>query len=187
MVEADMTVAAEVVSIIRHEVRPGSTQAYEDWIRDIVPIGQHADGHRGVTVMRPPEGTSVYTVVLHFDTAEHLRGWLESDVRRALLARIEPHLVNAGEVEVRPGLEFWLPPPHQKRPRPERQFLVALSVIYPLAMLVPLALAPMFASLPALGHPLLRSLLVSIAIVGLMTYVVMPRYTRLVAGWLYGK
>jgi antibiotic biosynthesis monooxygenase (ABM) superfamily enzyme len=27
--------------------------------------------------------------------------------------------------------------------------------------------------------------IVSAAIVGLMTYVIMPHYTRLVAGWLY--
>ena len=40
-------------------------------------------------------------------------------------------------------------------------------------------------ALPALQHALVDHFIVAALIVGSMTYVVMPRYTRLVADWLY--
>ena len=180
-----MSAPSEVVSIIRHEVRPGSEAAYEAWAQGIVPIAQTFAGHQGVAVIRPPEGSRLYTIVLHFDTVEHLRAWLDSETRRALLQQIESHLAQPGEVEIRPGLEFWLPPPGQPRARPAKQFLIALSVIYPLSILVPLLLRPLFAAVPALDALAVRAFVAAAIIVWLMTYVIMPRYTKLVSRWLF--
>ncbi len=174
----------EVVSVIRHVVKPGSEAAYEAWTRGIVPIAQGFAGHQGVTVIQPPPGSREYTVVLHFDSLEHLKAWLESETRRQLLGDIERHLVAPGEVEIRPGLDFWLAAPGAPRARPFRQFLVAWSVIYPLSLLVPALAAPVFGVVP-LPFPV-RALVTSGAIVALMTWVVMPRYSRLVARWLFG-
>ena len=184
-----MSGPSEVVSVIRHHVRPGSEAAYEAWTHDAVGIAQGFPGHQGVAVIPPPEGSRLYTVVLHFDTLEHLRGWLESETRQTLLQRIEPHLTKPGEVEIRPGLEVWLSPPHdvghERRARPYKQFLVVLSVIYPLSMLVPLALRPLFDAMPPLDRLPVRSLASNLIIIGLMTYVIMPRYTRAVRDWLF--
>jgi antibiotic biosynthesis monooxygenase (ABM) superfamily enzyme len=190
-----MSGPSEVVSVIRHQVRPGSEAAYEAWTQSIVPIAQTFAGHSGVAVIRPPQGSRLYTVVLHFDTLDHLRAWLESDTRQALLRDIEPHLLQPGDVEIRPGLDFWLPPPGERRAPPVRQFLLALSVIYPLVLIVPplaaAAAAGLAGALPAIAPMAssapLRGLVTATLIVGLMTWVIMPRYTRLVSGWLYGK
>jgi antibiotic biosynthesis monooxygenase (ABM) superfamily enzyme len=180
-----MTDPTEVVSVIRHDVRPEHQAAYEAWTREVVPIAQQFDGHHGVAVIRPPDGGLTYTVVLHFDTLDHLKAWLESDIRRNLLTRVQPHLSHPGQVEIRPGLDFWLSAPGLKRAAPHRQFLIALSVIFPLSLLVPMALSPLLEHLPG-GHlAVVRALIASATIVGLMTYAIMPRYTRLVGHWLY--
>jgi len=181
-----MSGPSEVISVIRHQVRPGQEAAYEAWTREVVPIAQRFPGHRGVAVIRPPEGTRIYTVVLHFDSQEHLRRWLESETRQELLTRIEPDLEHPGEIEIRQGLEFWLTPPGQARARPFKQFLITLSVIYPLTVLVPFAFGPILRAAPFLDILPMRAFLVAVAIVGLMTYVIMPPYTRLAAKWLYG-
>lgn len=175
---------SEVVSVIRHRVKPGSDASYEAWTRGVVAIAQGFAGHQGVAVIQPPSGSREYTVVLHFDRLEHLKAWLDSDTRQRLLAEIEPHLLAPGDVEIRPGLDFWLPAPGSPRVQPVRQFLVAWSVIYPLSLLVPLLYAPAFglASVPVV----VRTGVTSGTVVALMTWVVMPRYSRLVARWLYG-
>jgi antibiotic biosynthesis monooxygenase (ABM) superfamily enzyme len=181
-----MSAGSEVVSVIRHEVKPGHEADYEAWIKEVLPIAERFPGHQGVAIIRPPEGSRVYTVVLHFDALEHLQGWLESEVRQRLLERIEPHLTHApGDVEIRPGLEFWLSPPGQKHARPYKQFLLILSALYPLSLLMAWLMRPFFDAVPMLAQPLVRSFLVMASIVALMTWAVMPRYTRLVAGWLY--
>jgi uncharacterized protein len=180
-----VTAPSEVVSVIRHEVRPGSEAAYEAWTRAVVPIAQTFPGHQGVAVIRPGDSGRQYTVVLHFDTVEHLRNWLESDTRKKLLEQIEPVLAMPGEVEIRPGLDFWLAAPGQRRARPARQFLLALSVIFPLSVVIPALLRPLFAAVPALDLLIVRAFAASVLIVWLMTYVIMPRYNKAVARWLY--
>ncbi len=66
-----------------------------------------------------------------------------------------------------------------------KQFLLTWSAIFPLALGVPFAVVPVlrWAGIPA-SLPL-TTLVVTAAVVFLMVYVVMPRYTRLVQRWLF--
>ena len=118
--------------------------------------------------------------------SEHAEDWFRSDVRRQLVDEVEPLLERAEKVDTVTGLEFWfMPPAGQKPPKPYKQFLLALSVIYPLTLIVPWALRPLLERVPVLQYRLIDHLIVAAIIVGLMTYIVMPRYTRLMAKWLY--
>jgi antibiotic biosynthesis monooxygenase (ABM) superfamily enzyme len=178
---------SEVTSVVRHTVRDKHQAAYEAWLKEILPVASRFPGHRGVNVIRPASGSTEYTVVLHFDTIDHLQIWLDSQERRDLIAKVLPELAGDDRVEIKTGLEFWFTPPSttQLRARPYKQFLVTLSVIFPLTLIVPTALrflepwASLFDSLYA------RQLVADSIIVGMMTYVIMPRYTRLVARWLF--
>jgi uncharacterized protein len=176
-----------VVCVIRHTVIPGKDREYEAWLREVVPITGNAEGHRGVNVIRPHTGSRTYTIVLHFDTLDHLQQWLASGVWKPLILKVQ-HLVQEGEeVEIKTGLEFWFTSPDskQKRAKPYKQFLITLSVIFPLTMLVPWLLTPLFRAAPFLEITGIAHFLVAGIVVGLMTYVIMPRYTQLLAGWLY--
>jgi hypothetical protein len=57
------------------------------------------------------------------------------------------------QAEIKTGLEFWFRPPgsDQKRAKPYKQFLITLSVIFPLTMLIPWLLTPLFHAAPILG------------------------------------
>jgi antibiotic biosynthesis monooxygenase (ABM) superfamily enzyme len=176
-----------VTSVIQHDVRAGAQAQYEAWLKNITSVAQRFPGHGGVDIMRPPEGSGRYTIVLRFDTLEHLQAWLGSETRRQLIAQVEPLLMRSDQVDIRTGLEFWFTPPTppQRHPPPYKQFLLTLSAIFPLTLLVPWVLRPLFQAMPVLGLPGVSHFLISTVIVGLMTYVIMPRYTRLVVGWLY--
>ena len=176
-----------VVSVMRHTVLPGKDQEYEAWLREVVPIAGNADGQRGVNVIRPNTGSPTYTIVLHFDALEHLERWLASEAWKRLILKVEHLLQDGDQVEIKTGLEFWFRPPHseQKRAKPYKQFLITLSVIFPLTMLVPWLLTPLFRAAPILATPGITHFLVAAIVVALMTYVIMPHYTRLMAAWLY--
>jgi antibiotic biosynthesis monooxygenase (ABM) superfamily enzyme len=177
---------SEVTSVIRHKVKDGEQPGYEKWLREIVPVAAAFPGHRGVNVIRPTAGGGEYTIVLHFDTIDSLRAWLDSDERRILIDEVLPILVGEDSVEIKTGLEFWFTPPsRQQGARPYKQFLVTLSVIYPLTLLIPFLLAPVFDRMSGLGSLYVRQLLIDAAIVALITYVIMQRYVRLIARWLY--
>jgi antibiotic biosynthesis monooxygenase (ABM) superfamily enzyme len=135
-----------VTSVIRHTVGAGSESRYEAWFRKIATIAETFPGHRGVDFIRPPKGSRTYTIVLHFDTNEHLERWLLSDARKRLIAEIEPYLEGGDQVEIRTGLEFWFTPPDsgQKHAKTYKQFLITWSVIFPLTIFVPWVLHPLF-------------------------------------------
>ncbi len=177
---------SEVTSIIRHTVKDGHQEEYEKWLREIVPVASKFPGHRGVNVIKPAPGGSNYAVVLHFDSIDNLRAWLDSPERRKLIAKVVPNLVPYDDVEIKTGLEYWFTPPSGKpAARPYKQFLVTLSVIYPLTIPVPLLLRPIFNLLPLQLPAYLQQFLIDATIVGLLTYIIMPRYVRLIAKWLY--
>jgi uncharacterized protein len=86
--------------------------------------------------------------------------------------------------QVLTGLESWFTLPTQPGsppPPPYKMALVTWVTIFPLITLVVVATAPLVGSLP-----LVARLAVTTAVtVPLMTWVVMPRMTRLLHRWLY--
>lgn len=175
-----------VTTIIIQRPYKQHVRAYENWLQEIVPMAQAAPGHRGVNVIRPPRQSDEYTIVLHFDSEANLRGWLESDTRKRLTDTVRPFLNEDEKIDIRTGLEFWFTPPQgQPVAPPYKQFLITLSAIFPLSFLIPQVLAPVSDFIPFLGVPLVKAFLASLLIVGLMTFVIMPRYVRLVSRWLY--
>lgn len=178
--------AETVTAVIEHAVRQASVDRYEDWLRKVVPIAARFPGHRGVNVIRPAAGGLQYTITIHFDSLAHAQDWFQSDVRGQLVQEVAPLLQADEKVQTRSGLEFWFHPgPGQPPAKRYKQFLVTLSVIYPLTMVVPALLQRLAAWLPWLGNDWLAHLATAAIVVSLMVYVIMPRYTRLVSRWLY--
>jgi antibiotic biosynthesis monooxygenase (ABM) superfamily enzyme len=173
--------------VIRHHVKARSRNHYESWLKEIARERQRFKGHLGANVIRPPDGSGDYTVVVRFASETTLLDWMESDTRRRLLEHAQPHLETPEVLEIETGMEYWFTPqsPKPARAKPFKQFLISLSAIYPLIVAVPWALQPLFNAVPQLAHPLAAKLLIAIIVVLLMVNVVMPRYTRLVASWLY--
>lgn len=172
------------VSIAR-KVRPGEEAAYERWISDIVAAAAAYPGHMGASVLRPgPETDNKYVIIYRFDTYAHCRAWEESGERRALLDQLEGMVEGEDDVKRVTGLEFWfdLPEvPAAATPSPHKMALTLTVVVYLMLSVVQWALSPVTAGLP----PALALLIVVAVQVVLLTYVVMPRVTRLLKAWLY--
>ncbi len=70
-------------------------------------------------------------------------------------------------------------------PKRWKQFLITWSAIYPLVLFLPLVTLPVLRTLGVPSYPPLNTLAVTAAIVFLMVYLIMPRYTRIVQKWLF--
>ena len=175
-----------VTTVIRQRPKADAVDRYEAWLKEITPLAQQFAGHQGVNIIRPQNASGAYTIVLHFDTTSNLRKWLESEARQRLIQRIRPLLRDNEDIDIKTGLEFWFTPAaggmHAK---PYKQFLVTLSVIFPLTIVVPWLLQPLLEWVPVLARPVIRHFVIAATIVAAVTYVVMPHYTRLISRWLY--
>ena len=174
-------------AVITHRVNPALMAQYEQWLDEIVPVAERYPGHVGTVIIRPAlTGEIDYRIVLHFDTRAHLRLWLASQDRAALIAKAELLLANAEQVELRQEAAIWFNLVSATTPTPRRwkQVLVTWSALYPLVLTVSLLVGWLTHYLGALQHDSLRILFTTLIVVVLMIYVVMPRYTRLVRSWL---
>jgi uncharacterized protein len=172
--------------VIQHWVHAGHDSEYEQWLGRIMPVSQNYPGHLGANVIRPTGAHQAYTIVVRFDTTGHLENWVGSDRRRALVAEIAPLLKAPDQFEVHKGAAFWFTPAVAGAAPPVRwkQALLTLAVIYPLTLLVPLALGPLYQQMPWLGQAPQRGLIVTVLMVLLVVYLIMPRLTRWLAAWL---
>lgn len=174
--------------VIRHRVKKGMHAEYEAWLVRIGAACRASIGHLDWQIIRPIQNLSVhYTVIVRFDSVEHLRQWMDSARRQDLVVEAAKILAADDEYTIHSGLDFWFTPKSEgvKVPVRWKQFFVTWSAIYPLALLVPMGVLPLIGLLGQGQNRLLATLVTTGVIVALMVYVVMPRYTYFVRRWLY--
>ena len=181
---ADQPIDGPITTTVTRRVKPGHEAAYEEFLEGIIAAASRYPGHLGVEVFRPSAGGDEYRIVYRFDDPKHLRRWLDSDEHAAWLERAEPHVIGPMRTSFLTGLESWFTLPDRPgapSPPPYKMALLTWITIFPLITLVVLALNPILT-----GLPLVPRLAITTAVtVPLMTWLVMPRVTRALRGWLF--
>jgi uncharacterized protein len=175
-------------AVITHRVRQGKEADYDHWLNEIGPLCRTYPSHLDLQLVRPIPGlTTTYTVIVRFDTCDHLGQWMHSQDRQRLIARARPFLVADDDYSIRSGLDFWFTPPNAKVKVPVRwkQSLITWSAIYPLVLAVPLLVLPVLKRMGVPDNRFVTVSFVTAVVVLLMVYVIMPRYTALVRRWLF--
>ncbi|HEV8045586.1 MAG TPA: antibiotic biosynthesis monooxygenase [Rubrobacter sp.] len=174
-----------VTAVASRRVKLGREREFEEWATGILAAANRFPGYLGSEVVRPgdePEDDE-YRIVFRFDQASNMRAWESSKERRRWLRRAEP-LIHEERVHVLTGLETWFTRPSKPgEPAPPRYKMVAVTwlAVYPLITLILVVFGPLLGLLPML----VRTLVLTAVMVTLMTYVIMPRMTRLFSSWLY--
>lgn len=172
------------VSISRR-VRPGQEAAYEAWLHGIIDAASGFPGHQGVNILRPSGKTDgQYVLIYRYDSWANCENWEQSQTRATWVAKLGDIVEGEAQMERVTGLEFWFNLPEIPAGAHASQHKMALTLIVVVFCLVyPLQvwLGPLLADWPSA----LRSLLIVIIQVLLMTYLVMPRVTKVLKGWLF--
>lgn len=167
--------------VVTWRVRRGCEAEFEAWRREIAAAALTFPGHMGIDVILPGATPGEYVVIFRFDTYEHLRAWQESDLRRELLRKAEPFRESEPSYRLESGLEYWFAPSGAPASPPRwKMALVTVIAVWPVSMLVSWLLKPLVGGQP----PALQALLISVGIVVLLTWVVMPILVRILRPWL---
>jgi uncharacterized protein len=177
--------AGPVTATVTRRVKPGHEAAYEQFLAGIGGAAKAFPGYLGEEVFRPAGGAGgEYRIIYRFDSPAHLRAWLDSAERAAWLQRAEPHVASPMRTQYLTGLEGWFTLPAQPgAPPPPADKMAVLTwvTIFPLITLAVVVPAPLIGGLPLVP----RLAVTTLVTVSLMTWVVMPRVTRLLHRWLY--
>jgi antibiotic biosynthesis monooxygenase (ABM) superfamily enzyme len=174
--------------VITHHILDGKQQEYEAWLNEIGPVCRSSTGNIDWQIIRPiPNLTFAYTVIVRFDTIEHLKKWMDSGERKNWIKKASPFFAKDDRYYIKSGLDFLFQSGDQNAKIPVRwkQYVATWSAIYPLSIIIPLIVLPLLRRLHVVQNRYVDSLFISVVIVFLMVYVVMPPYTRLIKKWLY--
>lgn len=173
--------------VITHRIRDDKHDEYEAWLAEISPLARAMPGCLDWHIVRPIRNISdTYTIILRYDTLEHLKAWMESPTRSRLVEKAMPLLTAGDDFYISSGLDFWFTPSGAKTQIPVRwkQFIITWSAIYPLSLSLQTICAPIFQKLDIHNH-FLTTFFITGIVVFMMVYIVMPRYTKLVRHWLF--
>lgn len=182
--QPDQHEAPVTVSVSRR-VQPGREADYEAWIHGIAQAASGFEGHQGINVLRPSDQTGGrYVLIYRFDSDAHARAWENSDARNHWIAKLDGLAEGDAERKRVTGLEVWfdLPeiPAAAHAPRHKMAFVLVV-VVFVLVFPLQVYLGPHLGFLPRWG----QSLTIVTLQVLLMTYLVMPRVTKLLKPWLF--
>lgn len=173
-----------VTVVVTRKVKRGRESQYEDWLRMLLDESKSMKGYIGSTIQRPPPGSTEYTSIFRFDTVDNLRRFEESELRSRYLREVVEYVEADAVWKKYTGLEFWFSPPKGTiipQPSRFRMALVMVAVVFGLVVSIGQIVNMIAVEVP----PYIR-LFVTISIeIFLMTYVLMPRITILLAKWIY--
>lgn len=174
-----------VTVVVRRKVKPGREAEYEAWLNRLTEgAAREFPGYLGAEFYRPAQAGGDYRSVFRFDGIDSLEAFERSHFRASMLVEGAPIFAGDAAWERLTGLEVWFDPPPGTRipqPSPHRMAVVLVAVVFVLVLILNLLLGPMLT-----GWPMpLRLLLTVVIQVLLMTYVIMPRLTPLIARFIY--
>jgi antibiotic biosynthesis monooxygenase (ABM) superfamily enzyme len=174
---------AEPVKIVfeRH-VRPGADAAFREWSQRFVQAAKRFPGHEGASVLAVPNSASQF-VLVRFASGPDLERWQDSDEYAALIREAD-RLGPAGEYsETRTGMETWFTLPGKPMPaKPPANWKMALTTwvgLFPMVVALGYILRPL--RMPGLFEQAVSTIIPTV----MLTWVVMPAFTRWLYRWLY--
>lgn len=173
--------------VVSRRVKKGEEIEFERLSSQMTERAANFPGYLGATMFRPSSADDPeYRIVFKFRDRDTLAAWEESVERTELLEQIESLLVQPSEREVTSGIVTWFTRPGQNPVKPPPKWkmtIVSWLALYPAVTLVFVLFGDPLARLPLL----LRTLIVTIVVMLLMSYVLMPRMTRWFSFWLFPK
>jgi antibiotic biosynthesis monooxygenase (ABM) superfamily enzyme len=173
-----------VTIVVTRTVAPGDRAKFERILHAVLDASAHAEGQLGATLLHE-DGSDAYHVVSRFKDHESMKRWLDSPERLQLKADLDG-LSRPSRYQQLTGLEGWFQLPRREvptvKPPPRwKMWLASFIGAYPLVLAFQGLLGPIVDDWPLL----LRSAALPLVLLSLMTYVMMPIVTHVLAHWLY--
>ena len=163
-----------VTVTVARTVAAGRETAFLRWADELFSVAREQFGYLGGGVLHPGREGGEYQIVMRFIDANHLRDWERSEKRVSLLAIADDFVESSRAVAV-VGNDTFLELSEHAQPIRKFPFGVVEDVmwIYPVALVVGVALTPLTA-----GMPLLARSLVSCATITLLAHIAVSPLRR---------
>lgn len=172
---------------VSHFVKQGKEQAFEEALKQVIQQAKTFEGYEGIQIIQPNNKTeNEYLLLVRFDNEVNYKHWEDSEIRKNWFEELQNYIHKESQIRYQEGLEFWFSLPEMPTPVPPTKWKMAVLtwlVIYPLILIFSTLVGMYLGFL----HLFLRLLIVSMVLVSLMTYFLMPNVTKIFAFWIFTK
>ena len=178
-----------VTVAITRRADPSRTAEMIAWVNAGTTLAEDFPGFLGTGWVRPDEHSDEWHMLYRFADEESLRNWEESPQRRWWLSSAEG-FVEHTRTERRTGIEGWFDPPREQEvreaagaPKPPARWKQAVTIwlgFFPVSLLAAVTLNRLLVDL----NVVLRTLVSTLCLTPVMTYLVLPQVTRVLQPWL---
>lgn len=127
---------APMSTVISTRLKPGQESAYRAWERRMAAVQSRAPGFQGYRFEAPIPGVQEdWVAILRFDTEAHLKAWMDSPERQAMLKEAEPFTEEFHVRAVRTGFDQWFPISGGPAPAAWKQNMLVVLMLYPVVFL----------------------------------------------------
>ncbi|MGO1500073.1 MAG: antibiotic biosynthesis monooxygenase [Marinobacter sp.] len=176
-----------ITVVISRRVIKGKEDQFESLSSEMTRKASAFPGYLGANLFRPSSSDDPeYRIIFKFTNEETLAAWQTSTDRSRILQKIEPLLVTPSKVETTSGIVNWFTMPGHNPVKPPAKYkmtIVSWLALYPAVTLIFFVFGDLLAQVPLL----LRTLIVTAVVMVAMSYLLMPRFTRWFAFWLFPK
>ncbi len=173
-----------VTIIVKRRPKPDRIDDFEKVMSGTTKDAMTFEGHLGANILRPTSADDYYRIVFKFDSMRNYLAWEGSEIREQWLQRYAEVTLGEQELEILSGLETWftLPGGEALVPPPKYKMMVVIFIsIFPLSLLLGYGIRPFISEL----HIISQSAIMSLILVLLMTYIVMPLTSKVFHRWLH--
>jgi antibiotic biosynthesis monooxygenase (ABM) superfamily enzyme len=163
-------------------VRAGKEQEYESHLKVLHQLVQGVPGYLGTDIVRDAAAHE-YVSIVRFDSLENLRAWQASGQHEHWQLDLDGIVEGDAQVRRCEGLEFWFNVPNAATKPPSRHKMAVVLVV--LVTVMSLCFTPVILHYFGTAPRLIRAFISATLQVILLTYVIMPRVTRVLAFWLF--
>ncbi len=173
-----------VTIIVKRKPKPERIDEFEKIMSGTTRDAMMFDGHLGANIIRPTAVGDYYRIVFKFDSMRHYLAWESSDVRQHWMQEYAKVEQEEQEIEILSGLETWftLPGGEALVPPPKHKMAIIVWLsIFPLSIVLHYILSSLISNF----HIVIQIAILSVIMVLMMTYVLMPLMSRLFHRWLH--
>ncbi|WP_299895461.1 antibiotic biosynthesis monooxygenase [uncultured Aquimarina sp.] len=174
----------QLTTVVRHYIKPEKQKEFEEWSLNIKKIASGFEGFLGLQSIAPPEDSNEYITVFKFTSIPALQAWMNSEVRKAEIKKL--HLFSEKDAYLKHvgGIDFWFEGPEKtilSTPPKWKMSILTWLAVYSGVVLLSMLYHFLLPNSPSL----LITFLVTITLVPLLTWVLMPNIVKLFKRWIF--
>ena len=174
-----------LTTIARHAIKLGAERDFEQWTSNIGKKAATFKGFQGIFTIPPKKGdvTNEYTTVFQFESMETLDAWMNSEARKTEVKRLGSISEEEMQLEHQEGIDFLFRTSGTPSVSPPKwkMAVVTWAAVFPGVVVLSQLFRGMFPTL----NGVVTTLLVTLTLVPLLTWVLMPNLTKLLKKWLF--